>query len=380
MKENRLKQAVSRYVRWMLWMGTVSCVFSGCHSQPPSFTPLISIPSSPLKDQQGTGLCWSFATTSFFETEAIRLGKPGVRLSAVYYVPFAYRQKANVFLQQAGKSYFGSGDLTFTVLDGFRQLGALPEEVYPGRYEKKKRLNHDGMDAALKTLMQKAVAGKPDPDTVMQQVGRILDQTIPHPPDSFWFKDGYYTPREFAGKFVGINPDDYIELTSFSHHPYYQNIVLEVPANWNRNRYLNLPLDVFAEVIDTALHRGFSLCWDGDATEAGFDYKSGLMALDEKLEKGTITEAARQAAYEQQQTTEDHNMHLVGTASGPDGKLYYVMKNSEGKNRLGGFVYMTRNALLFKTISVLVHKNALPQSVIGKLAGLRQPGIFTNSR
>jgi bleomycin hydrolase len=344
-------------------------LLQNCNAQTQQFKQQISIPTRPLKDQRSSGLCWSFATTSFFETEALRLGKEPVLLSPVYLVPFAYQQKALTYLQQQGKTYFGNGDLTFTVLDAFRHIGAVPEEVYQKLYKEKgkKPLDHSAMDEALKAYIKIALVQQHDSTKVSETINNILQSTLPAVPDHFWYKDGFYSPQEFADQFVGINPDDYIEITSFNHHPFYESIVLEVPANWNNNRYLNLPLAEWLQVIDTALQKGYSLCWDGDATEPRFNYKTGLMELDDPLEQQEITQQMRQQEYMENKTTEDHNMHLLGTALDQHEKLYYVMKNSEGRNKLGGYVYMTKNALMLKTISVLVHKNAIPVTLAGKI-------------
>ncbi len=327
------------------------------------------VTTTPLKDQQSSGTCWSFATTSFFETEAIRLGRDAVSLSPIFYVAPTYMGKAEKFIERKGESYFDSGDLTFSVLDAYEQYGALPEVIYNGIIEEDWQHDHVEMDNLLSSMVESVGAsgyGRIKPNSWRKAVEGVLQAYLGEVPATFLYKGEEYSPRSFADKFVGINSDDYVEITSYTHHEFFEPCVLDIPANWNENKYLNLPIHDFEEVIDHGLQTGYSLAWDGDASEPGFNFNAGLLKLSKEQEKKPITQHLRQITFEDKTTTDDHNMHLIGIALDEVGKRYFIMKNSEGDNDLDGYIYMSQNALLLKTISVMVHKDAIPQAIRAK--------------
>lgn len=358
---------IQRKALCVIYLGFIMPLTKGCIIQSKQFESIITIPTGPIKDQKNSGLCWSFATTSFIESEAIRLKRELVSISPVYYVPFAYKSKSITYINQNGKTYFGNGGLTFSVMDGYNQLGAIPDDLYQQLYTTQKPLEHDVMDLTLKNYIKKALQEKYDVIKVNKEVDSIIYRSIPAAPDSFLYKGVLYTPKKFAEEFIGINTGDYIEVTSFSHLPFYKYVTLEVPANWNKKKYLNLPLSEFMDVVDSALYKGHSLCWDGDATESKFNFQKGILELPTQQEDSEITQVIRQDEYIQKRTTEDHNMHLIGIATDQNKKLHYIMKNSEGINKRNGYVYMTKNAFLLKTISIMVNRNVIPASIIKKI-------------
>lgn len=322
-----------------------------------------AVATTPLKDQQSSGTCWSFATTSFLETEAVRLGREPVVLSPIYFVPPTYMQKAERFIESKGRSYFGAGDLTFSVLSAYEALGAVPEAVYDGIIEGDSRHDHLEMDNLLEAMVKSVGTsgyGRIKPSAWRESVRAVLIAYLGAPPSTFEFRGSTYSPRTFADEYVGIEPAAYVEVTSFVHLPAPRMVVLDIPANWRRRTYLNVSFSDFARIIDRALRSGFSLAWDGDASEPGFRHSDGSARLSADEERGPVTASTRQHGFEQGATTDDHNMHLVSLAVDNDGTPYYVFKNSEGPNARGGYIYMSRNYLLMKTISVLVHRDALP--------------------
>ncbi len=330
------------------------------------FKILKSVETSPLKDQQSSGTCWSFATTSFIETEAIRLGKDEISLSPMFYVTPAYMGKAEKFIDKKGESWFDAGDLTFSVLDGYKKFGAIPEEVYNGIIEKDWQHDHVEMDNLLREMVKSIGTsgyGRIKPFSWKKSIKAVLDAYLGTIPNVFVYEGKLYSPSSFAREFVGINPDDYIEITSYSHNDFYKMFVLDIPANWNSNKYLNLPIEDFERVIDSALESGYSLAWDGDASEPNFDFETGLLELTIGEEENPVTQELRQTTFENKTTTDDHNMHIIGSAEDTQGNLYYLLKNSEGDNKFGGYIYMSKKAMLLKTISVLVHKGAIPNDV-----------------
>ncbi len=309
-------------------------VFISFTQETKQFKILKLIQTSPLKNQQSSGTYWSFATTSFIETKVIRLGKDTVILTPIFYVTPFYLKKATIFIEKKGKSWFGAGDLTFSVLDAYKEYGAIPEVVYNSIIEGDWQHNHvekDNLLLEMVTSIGTSGYGRIKPNSWKKSIKEVLNSYLGEAPKTFLYKGAQYTPKTFADTFVGINPEDYIEITSYTHHHFYEKFVLDIPANWNKNNYLNLPINDFEEVINNALSNGFTLAWDGEASETTFNFEKGVLKLTKELEKTIISQKLRQASFEDKTTTEDHNMHIVGIANDNNGKIYYILKNSEGK-------------------------------------------------
>jgi bleomycin hydrolase len=324
------------------------------------------IESSPIKDQQATGLCWDFATTSFIETEAIRLGKSPVVLSPMFFVTPTYLDKAEKYIRMNGKSYFSPGDLTFSVLSAYKKYGAIPQIVYSGKKDSTSKYDHGEMDKALLEKVKYYVnsgRGKMTTEGYRKDINEILTQTLGKAPDTFTYQQKQYTPKSFAKEMVGINPDDYVEITSFSHHPFYSKFILEIESNWNNNYYLNLPIDDFSKVIDYALLHNHSVCWDGDIYEG---YNNGFAVLNDSIK--VITQQMRQTAFDNYTTVDVHNMHIIGFAENKEGRRFYIVKNSSDQRNCGGYLYMSKEYLLLKTISLMVNKNIIPKEIKDKIA------------
>ena len=325
------------------------------------------IQTSPIKDQQATGICWTFATTSFIETEALRLGKDPVFLSPLFYVAPTYIDKGEKYIRMNGKSSFGPGDLTFSVLKYYEKYGAVPQLVWSGKKDSTAKYDHGKMDKALLDKVKYYVnsgRGKMTTEEYRNEIDKILTQTMGRAPETFMYHLKQYTPVTFAREMVGINPGNYVEITSFSHHPFYSKFILEIESNWNNNYYLNLPLNDFSSVIDYALTHNYSVCWDGDAyRDPGFN--DGFAVLNDTV--NSITQLKRQTDFDNYSTIDQHNMHIVGIAESSKGKRFYIIKNSSDAKNCGGYIYMSKEYLLLKTISVMVHKDAVPQEIKNKL-------------
>jgi bleomycin hydrolase len=321
------------------------------------------IGSTPIKDQQATGDCWSFATTSFIETEAIRMGKKPIVLSPMFFVRPTYINKAENYIRRNGASAFTEGDLTFSVLKAYKEYGAIPESVYSGKNDSDMKHDHADMNKALLEKVKFYVNSHGDltPQLYRNQVDEILTQTLGKVPDTFLYNGKQFTPKSFANEMIGINPDDYVEITSYTHHPFYSKFNLEIEANWNNNQYLNLPMTDFTAVIDNALLHNYSVCWDGDIYEG---FKNGFAVLDNPK---IITQQIRQTAFDNRTTEDIHNMHIIGLATDKKGNFFYILKNSSDNNDCGGYLYMSREYLLLKTISVMVNKNAIPKEITKKV-------------
>lgn len=323
------------------------------------------IESTPIKDQQETNICWTFATTSFIETEAIRLGKKPVVLSPMFYVTPAYIDRAEKYIRMNGKSFFGPGDLTFSAMDAYKKFGAVPQIVYSGKKDSSSTYNHGKMDYKLLEKVQYYVnsgRGNMTADGYRENMANILSATLGKAPVTFTYNQKKYTPKSFANEMIGVNPDDYVEITSFTHHPFYTKFILEIESNWNNNYYLNLPINDFSKVVDYALLHNYSVCWDGD-NRAGFN--NGFAVLNDSAI--VISQQMRQNAFDNYTTIDQHNMHIIGIARNDRGKEFYILKNSSDHRDCGGYLYMSKEYFLLKTISVMVNKGALPKEIKARL-------------
>lgn len=319
--------------------------------------------STPTKDQQNTGTCWSHATTSFIETEAIRLGKKPIVLSPMFFVGSTYINKAEHYIRMQGKQSFDEGGLTFNVMKAYKEFGAIPEEVYTGKIDTTAVHDHYTMETEATAKVNHYIEtgrGTMTAEEYRQSIATIVYKTLPKAPERFDYQGKIYTPKSFAKENIGINADDYVEITSFTHHPFYSKFVLEMPSNWNNDRYLNVPINDLLRIVDAALLHNYSVCWDGDIHE-GFNNGFAKLNTEEK-----ITQQARQNAFDNYTTQDDHNMHIIGIAEDKEGKRYYILKNSSAMSDCGGYVYMSKEYLLLKTISVMVHKASIPKELLKK--------------
>ncbi|MCU4155904.1 aminopeptidase [Carboxylicivirga sp. A043] len=337
------------------------------------FTPVHNIKTTPVKSQDRTGTCWSYATTSFIETEVLRQGGPELDLSEMYFVRYAYPEKARLYVMAHGQGNFSQGGQAHDVTKIIREYGMATEEAYPGRRDVTKPHNHSELASTQKALLDNYIKGrKASPSPVWYEVqGAILDIYLGEVPAKV---DGK-TPQEFA-KAMMIDADNYVELTSYTHHPYYKAFNLEVPDNWSDDLYYNLPLDELIQVMDNALENGYSFAWDGDVSEKFFSHKQGAAIVPVDEEKGfapqeekEITPEVRQEAFLSWQSTDDHLMHITGLSKDQNGTPYYKTKNSWGTDRGGyeGYLYMSESYMRLHTVAIMVHKEAIPKAIKKKL-------------
>ena len=353
------------------------------------FTEIARVPTTPVKNQQRTGTCWSFATTSFIETELLRTGQPAHDLSEMYFARHAYIEKANLYVRYQGMANFGPGGQAHDVMNVAGAYGFVPEKVYDGKNYGSENHNHGEMGAILKGFLDGMLKGRRGDLTPVwpEAFRKVVDTYLGECPQYFFREGKTYTPLSFMES-TGFNPDDYIELTSYTHHPFYTKIRLEVPDNWSGDMYYNLPMEEMMEVINHALMSGYSVAWDGDMSEGSFSHKNSiaiipLKAWEDKTEQEReksykspepekeITQAMRQVSFDNFSTTDDHLMHLTGIVKDQNGTRYYITKNSWGpeSNETGGYLNMSEAYVKLKTIAIMVHKDAVPEGIREKMYG-----------
>ncbi len=328
------------------------------------FTPVIELKATSVKNQSATGTCWCFATTSFIESELLRTGKGEFDLSEMFVVRQNYIDKLDDNYLRQGKGNLGQGGLSHDWMKIFTEVGIVPDEVYNGLNYGSPTHNHGELNSFINAVAAVPVQRKNESAQYHDIVNGILDTYLGKVPESFTYKGVNYTPKSFAQS-LGINPDDYVEITSFTHFPFYSQGVLEVPDNWRMSQFYNVPLNELTEIMDYSLKNGYTVNWDGDVSEKGFSYSKGVATFPE----ANVTQEMRQSGYENFTTTDDHLMHITGISTDQDGGKYYITKNSWGteRNSFGGYLNMSENYVRAKTIFIMVNKNSIPPAIRTKL-------------
>ena len=362
----------------------------------------ISLPATPVKDQYRSGTCWSFSGLSFLESEMMRLGKPEVDLSEMFVVWHTYSVKAQKHVRVHGNLNFSAGGAFHDVTNMIRDYGIVPESVYDGLNYGEEKHVHGEMDNVLKDHVDAVVKnGNRKLSTVWHEAFEgTLNSYLGELPQKFEYEGKQYTPQSFASDFVGLNMDDYVEITSYTHHPFYDKFILEVPDNWSWDEVYNVPLEDLENIIDYSLNNGLTIAWAADVSEKGFatsnkgvavlpaapdenmddaeiakwealpqkEKEKELYKLDNPVPELVVTQEMRQRAFDDYETTDDHGMHIIGTAKDQEGRTFYKVKNSWGDyNKYDGYFYASKPYVNYKTMCIMVHKDGIPQSIREKL-------------
>lgn len=365
------------------------------------FTDVKVNPTTSVKDQNKSGTCWSFSATSFVEEDVMRRGGPELDLSEMYAVRNCYIDKAKKYIRTNGVTNFAQGGAATDVLYVADNYGVVPEEVYPGLNYGEEKHVHGELEAVLTAYLD---AVKKNPNKKLSTawlsgfIG-ILDAYLGPAPETFTVNGKTYTPQSYA-KELGIKGDDFISLTSYTHHPFYQSFAVEIPDNWTWAESFNVPMEEMKATVDNALEKGYTVCWSADVSEGGFQWRNGFALLPEPktgadlegtelarwvqlsakdkdnatykikgpVKERKVTQESRQKTFDNYETTDDHGMVIVGYATDQEGNRYYKVKNSWDTNQLyDGFLYVSEPYFLEKTLSVLVNKEALPKDLKAKI-------------
>lgn len=350
---------------------------------------VVDIDATPVKNQGASGTCWSYATSSFVESEMMRMGKAPIDLSEMYTVRKVYEDKAVKYVRLHGHLNFGQGGALPDVLHVIKHYGAVPQEVYNGLNYGTEINRHGEMEAALKGVVDAVIEnhnGKISSSWKLAFDG-ILDAYLGAEPAQFGYNGKTYTPRTFADEVVGINPDDYVQLTSWTHHPMYEECQIQVPDNWTWGSSYNMPLDEMMDAINGSLEGGFPVAWACDVSDKGFSIRNGIAVMpeqswndmsDEEMaavyagphEEASISQELRQEQYDNYLTQDDHGMVINGMVKDQEGNIYYIVKNSWGdipNEYKPGYLYASESYVRLKTISVMMHKDALSKNLRKKL-------------
>ncbi|MCU4165044.1 aminopeptidase C [Carboxylicivirga caseinilyticus] len=365
------------------------------------FETIYDLDATCVKDQYRSGTCWSFSGLGFFESEMIRLGKNPANLSEMFVVRHCYSDKAEKYVRLHGSLNFAGGGAFHDVVYVLKNYGMVPEDVYSGLNYGEKNHVHGEMDEVLKGYVDGVLKNRNKKLTTAWKNGLegILDAYLGELPETFEVEGKTYTPQRYVKEAMGINPDDYIQVSSYSHHPFYSKFIIEVPDNWMWGEVYNVPLDDLMSIFENSLKSGYTVGWAADVSEKGFSYRNGLAivpesnieeladseqskweamteaerqkrlySFDEPVTEMKITQEIRQEAYDNYETTDDHGMQITGMVKDQNGTIYYKVKNSwNTNNKYEGYLYASDAFVRYKTMSIMIHKDALTKELKKKL-------------
>lgn len=352
------------------------------------FTTVKQIGATDVKNQFKSGTCWVYSTNSFFESELIRMGKPATDLSEMYIVRAGYLERAENYLRRQGAAAFGQGAENHDVVNIIRKYGMVPQSAYSGFPAGEDKPNHGEMEAVLKSILE-ALNKLPDGKLSKQWRAAYegaLNGYMGAPPANFSVAGKDYTPQTYAQS-LGLNLDNYVAFTSYSHHPFYKPFVLEVSDNWSNGMFYNVTVDELSQIAENAVTKGYSVLWASDVSEKTFSAKEGLALMPQKAwedmssaEKDSlykspvaekwVSQEDRQKAFDELTTTDDHGMHITGMVKDQKNTKYFIVKNSWGttvNKSTGGYLFVSEPYFRFKTMSIMVHKDAVPTAVLKKI-------------
>ena len=364
------------------------------------FTTVKEVKITPVKNQNRTGTCWSFSGVGLIEAELLRTGKGEYNLSEMFIANHSYKDKADKFVRLHGKLNFAQGGSFADVIYVFKHYGAVPGELYKGLEYGQDNHVHGELAEVATASVNAVIKNRDRKLSTAWKKGfdGVIDTYLGKLPETFTYQGKQYTPKSF-GESLGLNFDDYVSLTSYTHHPFYSQFPLEIEDNWRWAPSYNLPIHELMEVLDHAINNGYTIAWGSDVSEKGFTRNGIAVAADiEALESSgsdqarwvglsqterdaevkklvekpckeiEVTQELRQQAYDNYQTTDDHGMLIYGIAKDQTGKKFYMVKNSWGtESKYKGHWYASEAYVAYKTMNIVLHKDALPKTIKSKL-------------
>lgn len=364
------------------------------------FTTVKEVKITPVKNQNRTGTCWSFSGVGLIEAELLRTGKGEYNLSEMFIANHSYKDKADKFVRLHGKLNFAQGGSFADVIYVFKHYGAVPGELYKGLEYGQDNHVHGELAEVATAYVNAVIKNRDRKLSTAWKKGfdGVIDTYLGKLPETFTYQGKQYTPKSF-GESLGLNFDDYVSLTSYTHHPFYSQFPLEIEDNWRWAPSYNLPIHELMEVLDHAINNGYTIAWGSDVSEKGFTRNGIAVAADiEALESSgsdqarwvglnqterdaevkklvekpckeiEVTQELRQQAYDNYQTTDDHGMLIYGIAKDQTGKKFYMVKNSWGtESKYKGHWYASEAYVAYKTMNIVLHKDALPKTIKSKL-------------
>lgn len=364
------------------------------------FTTVKEVKITPVKNQNRTGTCWSFSGVGLIEAELLRTGKGEYNLSEMFIANHSYKDKADKFVRLHGKLNFAQGGSFADVIYVFKHYGAVPGELYKGLEYGQDNHVHGELAEVATAYVNAVIKNRDKKLSTAWKKGfdGVIDTYLGKLPETFTYQGKQYTPKSF-GESLGLNFDDYVSLTSYTHHPFYSQFPLEIEDNWRWAPSYNLPIHELMEVLDHAINNGYTIAWGSDVSEKGFTRNGIAVAPDiealessgsdqarwvglSQMEKDAeikklvekpckeieVTQELRQQAYDNYQTTDDHGMLIYGIAKDQTGKKFYMVKNSWGtESKYKGHWYASEAFVAYKTMNIVLHKDALPKAIKSKL-------------
>ena len=346
--------------------------------------PIFALGVTDVKDQGHSGTCWSYTGASFLESEMMKKKKQPVDLSEIYTARKVYLEKAINYLRMHGALTWGDGGELHDIINIYRKYGAVPQSVYTGLINGATVNNFNEMQKDLEGYLKGIVESEKVPADWKQVFEQKMDTYLGAVPKTFLYNGKMYDPKSFAKEVVGLEDEKYIEMLSVEHKPKYQNTLMAVPDNWSYDYAFNVSMEDIIRTIDYALSKGYTVAWAADVSEKYFSWKNGLALVPEKDYKDLteaeqkdyfhvywnekeITPALRQQGFDNYETTDDHAMHIVGLAKDQKGREYYIVKNSWGAdNDNKGYLYVSKNYVRYKTMSILVNQKGTPKDLLKK--------------
>ncbi len=351
------------------------------------FKEVINLETTSVKTQGSAGTCWSYSGNSFLESEMIKNGKTPVDLAEIFAARHVYLGKARNYILFNGNLGLGDGAETHDVMNMMRKYGAMPQQAYTMEDYGKGVIKSDEFQAKFKEILEAYIKNE-DPKkgaSWVTDINNYMDEKLGKLPETFTYAGKTYTPQTFAKEVVGINPDDYVEFSSYKDNPYYQKMVLPVPDNWSFDQVYNVPMKELTDIIDYALTKGYTVAWSSDVSEPYFSWRNGVAEVpdldlynitpeqkktlfDGPIKEKEVTEDLRLEGLYTLTTTDDHAMHIVGLAKDQNGKEYYKVKNSWGEtNDYKGYLYVTKAFVQLKSTGILLNKAGIPKTTKTKI-------------